>query len=83
MVPSKPPILINRFMLNLYQTGNSTPTNSTWNPNASLISTLGFQLSEQIVGSMGEPLDHGGSPATREPHEDEALQGSLEAGHEV
>ena len=58
---SQPPVLINRFMLNLRQAGSDSNSSDSANPDNSVVSTPRFQLSDRIVGSMGGSLEHGGS----------------------
>lgn len=50
----KPPVLINRFLLNLRQLGEPGPSGNT-----RTLSTPIFRMSIDVTGNLGEPLDHG------------------------
>lgn len=53
-----PPILINRFILNLRQAESPRPsTHESGGPSPSFVATFNYQLDQNIVGNMGEPLD--------------------------
>ncbi|EKM57494.1 uncharacterized protein PHACADRAFT_206395 [Phanerochaete carnosa HHB-10118-sp] len=55
-VSTVPPILINRFMLNLRGLNNSQQISTL--PTPSEFSDPAFKISPSIVGNMGEPLNH-------------------------
>lgn len=54
----QPPILINRFILNLRQAERPRPsTHESGGPSPSFVATFNYRLDRNIVGNMGEPLD--------------------------
>lgn len=54
-VISQPPILVNRFMLNLRQIDDSVETLP------SAFSDIEFRAAQSLFGNFGEPLEHGAS----------------------
>ena len=74
----EPPILVQRFMLNLRQSGKSEQTSSA-DSGSRVFSTssIGFRVSSGLLGNIGEPLDHGQS---EQFHEEDRLD-SVSAGN--
>ena len=61
----QPLILINRFMLNLRQLGNTNATNQGVG-GFSQFSAPNFRVNSSLFGNMGEQLDYGPTEQTQE-----------------
>ncbi|EKM56280.1 uncharacterized protein PHACADRAFT_193899 [Phanerochaete carnosa HHB-10118-sp] len=64
-----PPLLVQRFMLNLRQVNPAARGRSS-EQSRSRISSIIFRASSDFLGNIGEPLDHGQSERTQDDDDD-------------